>query len=96
MLGSTGATLVAPYLTMPLMDKVLIPFQNSQAIDPSLVAWLLSGLFGAALVSWALGWGKTYLLALVSGASRPTCAPPPSSICWAYRSNASAPSARAT
>ena len=66
MLGSTGATLVAPYLTMPLMDKVLIPFQNGQAIDPSLVAWLLSGLFGAALVSWALGWGKTYLLALVS------------------------------
>lgn len=66
MLGSTGATLVAPYLTMPLMDKVLIPFQNGQAIDPTLVVWLLSGLFGAALVSWSLGWGKTYLLALVS------------------------------
>jgi len=66
MLGATGATLVSPYLTMPLMDRVLIPFQNGQAIDTGLVAWLLSGLLGAALVSWVLGWAKTYLLALVS------------------------------
>jgi ATP-binding cassette subfamily B protein len=66
MLGATGATLVAPYLTMPLMDKVLIPFQNGQDIDPAYVALLLSGLFGAALFSWALGWAKTYLLSLVS------------------------------
>ncbi|MFT7776767.1 ABC transporter ATP-binding protein [Roseateles sp.] len=66
MLGATGATLVAPYLTMPLMDKVLIPFQNGQAIDPHLVMLLLAGLLGAALFSWALGWAKTYLLALVS------------------------------
>jgi len=66
MLGATGATLVSPYLTMPLMDKVLIPFQNGQAIDSSLVTLLLSGLAGAALMSWVLGWAKTYLLALVS------------------------------
>jgi ATP-binding cassette subfamily B protein len=66
MLGATGATLVSPYLTMPLMDKVLIPFQNGQAIDPGLVMLLLSGLLGAALVSWGLGWAKTYLLSLVS------------------------------
>lgn len=66
MLGATGATLVSPYLTMPLMDRVLIPFQNGQAIDPHLVMLLLSGLLGAALVSWALGWAKTYLLSLVS------------------------------
>ncbi|MCY4755200.1 ABC transporter ATP-binding protein [Pelomonas aquatica] len=66
MMGATGATLVSPYLTMPLMDKVLIPFQNGQAIDPGLVMWLLGGLLGAALFSWALGWAKTYLLALVS------------------------------
>jgi ATP-binding cassette subfamily B protein len=66
MLGSIGATLVSPYLTMPLMDKVLIPFQNGQAIDATLVAMLLGGLFGAALLSWVLGWAKTYLLALVS------------------------------
>ena len=66
MLGATGATLVSPYLTMPLMDKVLIPFQNGQAIDPGFVLLLLCGLFGAALVSWGLGWAKTYLLSLVS------------------------------
>ena len=66
MLGSTGATLVAPYLSMPLMDKVLIPFQNGQKIDPMLVAMYLGGLFGAGLVSWLLGWAKTYILALAS------------------------------
>lgn len=66
MMGATGATLVSPYLTMPLMDKVLIPFQNGQSIDPHLVTLLLAGLFGAALFSWALGWAKTYLLSLVS------------------------------
>ena len=65
-LASTAATLVPPYLTMPLMDEVLIPYQNGQAIDTDLVAWLLAGLLGSALVAWSLGWAKTYLLALVS------------------------------
>jgi len=66
MLGATGATLVAPYLFMPLMDNVLIPFQAGQQIDPMLVGLYLSGLLGAALVSWLLGWAKTYILALAS------------------------------
>ncbi|HEX2012706.1 MAG TPA: ABC transporter transmembrane domain-containing protein, partial [Roseateles sp.] len=66
MLGATGATLVPPYLTLPLMDKVLIPFQNGRQIDPWLVGLYLSGLLGAALMSWILGWAKTYILALVS------------------------------
>ncbi|HYR24896.1 MAG TPA: ABC transporter, partial [Aquabacterium sp.] len=54
-LAATGATLVAPYLTMPLMDEVLIPFQNGQAIDTNKVLWLLGGLLGSSLVAWALG-----------------------------------------
>lgn len=62
----TAASLVPPYLTMPLMDNVLVPYQNGQAIDPSLVAWYLGGLFAAALVAWGLTWAKTYILALVS------------------------------
>lgn len=62
----TAASLVPPYLAMPLMDEVLIPFQNGQHIDPMLVALYLSGLFGAALLAWALSWAKTYILALVS------------------------------
>ncbi len=66
MLGSTAATLVPPYLTIPLMDRVLIPYQNGVPIDFGLVAWLLAGLFGSALLAWGLGWAKTYILALVS------------------------------
>lgn len=66
MLASTAATLVPPYLTIPLMDKVLIPYQNGAPIDINLVLWLLTGLFGSALLAWGLGWAKTYILALVS------------------------------
>jgi ATP-binding cassette, subfamily B, bacterial len=65
-LASTAATLVPPYLTMPLMDDVLIPFQNGVPIDPMKVSWYLGGLLLAALVAWGLGWIKTYILALVS------------------------------
>lgn len=65
-LASTGAGLVPPYLTMPLMDDVLIPFQNGHPIDTAKVVMLLSGLFAAALLAWGLGWARTYILALVS------------------------------
>ncbi len=65
-LAATAATLVPPYLTMPLMDEVLIPYQNGKPIDTIKVAWLLSGLLGAAIFAWALGWARTYILALVS------------------------------
>jgi ATP-binding cassette subfamily B protein len=65
-LASTAATLVPPYLTIPLMDRVLIPFQNGQAIDTSLVMLLLGGLLASALLAWGLSWARTYLLALVS------------------------------
>ena len=65
-LASTAFTLVPPYMTMPLMDQVLIPFQNGQPIDPWRVALYLSGLLVAALLAWGLGWYKTYILALVS------------------------------
>jgi ATP-binding cassette subfamily B protein len=65
-LAAMAATLVPPYLTMPLMDKVLIPFQNGAPIDIGLVSLYLGGLLGAALFAWALGWARTYILALVS------------------------------
>ena len=58
-LASTGATLVPPYLTMPLMDKVLIPFQNGGPIDRHLVLLLLAGILGSALLAWVLGWART-------------------------------------
>jgi ATP-binding cassette subfamily B protein len=65
-LAATAATLVPPYLTMPLMDEVLIPYQNGAHIDPVTVFWYLLGLFGSAFVAWGLGWIKTYILSLVS------------------------------
>jgi ATP-binding cassette subfamily B protein len=65
-LAATAATLVPPYLTMPLMDNVLIPFQNGKPIDWPLVGMYLGGLLGSALLAWLLGWLRTYILALVS------------------------------
>jgi len=65
-LASTAATLVPPYLTIPLMDDILIPFQNGQQIEAWKVLAILGGLLGAALLGWALNWARTYLLALVS------------------------------
>ena len=62
----TAANMIPPYLTIPLMDKVLIPYQNGQQIDRKLVLIYLVGLFGSAMVAWALSWAKTYILALVS------------------------------
>jgi ATP-binding cassette subfamily B protein len=64
--ASTAATLVPPYLTMPLMDDVLIPYQRGVAIDPGTVGLYLAGLMTAALLAWGLGWARTYILALVS------------------------------
>jgi len=66
MLASTGAHMIPPYLTMPLMDNVLIPYQNGQHIDTRLVYTYMGGLFASAILAWALGWGRTYILALVS------------------------------
>ena len=80
--GVTAATLVPPYLTMPLMDNVLIPFQNSKPIDWPLVSRYLGGLFAAAGLAWVLGWLRTYILALVSGAHWPRFAHHPMSTCW--------------
>jgi len=66
MLGSTAAHMIPPYLIMPLTDNVLIPYQNGQKIDPMLVTMYMGGLLGSAVLAWILGWGRTYVLALVS------------------------------
>jgi ATP-binding cassette subfamily B protein len=66
MLLGTAAHQVPPYLTAPLVDKVLIPMQSGQHVEPSTIALYLAALLGAALLAWVLSWGKTYVLALVS------------------------------
>jgi ATP-binding cassette subfamily B protein len=65
-LAATAATLVPPYLTMPLMDDVLIPYQQGRPIDYVLAAKYLGALLFASSIAWFLGWWRTYLLALVS------------------------------
>ncbi len=65
-LATTAAQLVAPYLTIPLMDKILIPFQNGEKIDSQLVTYYLGALLLSALMAWLLGWGRTFVLAKVS------------------------------
>jgi ATP-binding cassette, subfamily B, bacterial len=64
-LASTAAGLVPPYLTMPLLDRVLVPFQSGHEVNLLLVYWYLGGLFVAALCAWFLGWGKSLVLARV-------------------------------
>ncbi|MEX0670589.1 MAG: ABC transporter ATP-binding protein [Pirellulales bacterium] len=64
-LVSTAAALVPPYLTMPLVDDVLIPRQNGRDVPFSLVWWYLGGLLLAALVAWLLSWIQTWTLAWV-------------------------------
>ena len=65
-LGSTLASLVPPYLTMPLVDNVLIPRQADGAVTARDAFPYLAGLAAAALISWLLGWGRTWTLAWVS------------------------------
>ena len=67
MLAGTAASLVPPYLTMPLLDQVLIPHQNTGApLDYRLATLYLAGLAGAAVLAWLLGWARTYVMAAVS------------------------------
>ena len=67
MLAGTAAALVPPYLTMPLLDRVLIPHQSTGApLDYRLAGLYLAGLAGAAVLAWLLGWGRTYVMAVVS------------------------------
>jgi len=65
-LAGTVAALVPPYLTMPLVDSVLIPRQAGEAVPFSLVWWYLGGLVIAAFVAWILSWAQLWVLAWVS------------------------------
>ena len=66
MLLGTAASQVPPYLTIPLVDKVMIPLQSGQHVELSTIAFYLSGLLASGLLAWVLSWAKTYILALAS------------------------------
>ncbi|HEV8548851.1 MAG TPA: DUF1854 domain-containing protein [Polyangiaceae bacterium] len=70
-LASTAASLVPPYLTMPLVDDVLVPgAQGKFASDPGAayhdVLVYLGGLGVAAVVAWLLAWAQGAVLATVT------------------------------
>ncbi len=64
--GNTAASMIPPYLTRPLVDKVLMPFQNGDKVPDGLVSFYLWSLVGAAALAWILGWGRSFCLAWVS------------------------------
>ena len=64
---STAATLVPPYLTIPIMDDILIPYQKSgQPVDWGLVSLYLGGLLLSAVLAWGMSWARTWVMAKVS------------------------------
>jgi ATP-binding cassette subfamily B protein len=69
-LGTTLVGLIPPYLTMPLVDKVLVPWQAKAATGVDAAARTLLLYLGAlglaALVAWLLAWGRGAVLAWVS------------------------------
>ena len=67
MLASTTASLVPPYLTMPLVDRVIVPHQETgEPLNYALAGMYLAGLAGAAVLAWLLGWYRTYVLSAAS------------------------------
>ncbi len=69
-LGTTVVGLIPPYLTMPLVDNVLVPWQAQaapgfEAAQRTLVLYL-GGLGLAAVVAWMLAWARGAVLAWVS------------------------------
>jgi hypothetical protein len=94
-LASTAATLVPPYLTIPLMDEILIPFQNGQD-RPDAGAAVPVGLLASALLAWGWAGRAPTCWRWCPSASALTCAPPPTSTCCACRWTTLAASAPAT
>jgi ATP-binding cassette subfamily B protein len=68
-LATTIAGLIPPYLTMPLVDRVLVPSQARAlplAAALEQVAFYLGGLALAAVLAWLLAWAQGAVLANVT------------------------------
>ena len=65
--ASTAAGLIGPWLTMSLVDDVLIPLQSvSQEVQISRVYRFMLMLAAAALLTWILKWATTYVISRVA------------------------------
>jgi ATP-binding cassette subfamily B protein len=68
-LATTVAGLIPPYLTMPLVDRVLVPSQSrAMPLKAALedVAFYLGALALAAVLAWLLAWAQGAVLANVT------------------------------
>lgn len=65
-LASSSLSLVPPTLTRPLIDRVLVPREKGEDVDPNLIYFYLSLLFAAAAGALVLGWVRGYVSAWVS------------------------------
>ncbi len=65
-LAATASGLITPYLTMPLLDEILIPYQNGKPAHMHLLPWYLLGLAGASVLAWLLTWAEMYVMSWVS------------------------------
>jgi len=65
-LAATASGLIAPYLTMPLLDDILVPYQNGKPAQLNMIPWYLLGLAGASVLAWLLTWGEMYVMSWVS------------------------------
>jgi len=69
-IATTAVGLIPPYLTLPLVDHVLVPWQEARGATFESAyreLWIyLGGLGVAALVAWMLAWAQGAVLAWVS------------------------------
>ena len=61
-LAATAAGLVWPYLTIPLFDKVLVPYTTTGTVHWTLFWWIIAAGAAAFVVEWLLDWTRTYVL----------------------------------
>lgn len=65
--ASTASGLIGPWLTMSLVDEVLIPLQGTaQDVRIGRVYRFMLMLGGAALLTWVLQWATTYVISRVA------------------------------
>lgn len=63
-LGSIGCSMIGPWLTMDLVDNVLIPLQSAtERVHVKHVYQFAAFLSGAAVLTWLLNWAKTFVIA---------------------------------